>query len=80
VSDVAFSLFLLCAGLGLARLTVAQFRTREATGETIFDVGGAIFPALKRPMFWASTAFLGLLAAVGLVGAAAFFVRALGVS
>lgn len=78
--DVAFGLFLLCGGLGLAWITVVQFRSRDPSGETIFDLVGAIIPALKRPMFWASTAFLGVLAAVSLVGAAVFFTSALGLS
>jgi hypothetical protein len=80
VSDVAFGLFLLLVGLAMAGITVLQFRSREPAGETIFDLVAAIFPAVERPMFWASTAFLGLLAAVALVGAAIFFMSALGVS
>lgn len=71
MSDVAFGLFLLCVGLGCGCLAVLQFRAREPAGETIFDLVGAIFAALERPMFWASTAFLALLAAVALAGAAA---------
>lgn len=78
--DVAFGFFLLFIGLSLAWLTVHQYRRREAFGETVFDLVGAIFPALERPMFWASTIFLGVLAVLPLVGAGAFFVRALGLS
>lgn len=78
MSDVAFGLFLLCVGLVLGGLATFQLRFGEATGQTIFDVVGAIFPSLKRPMLWASTAFLGLLAAVALAGAAAFLISALG--
>jgi hypothetical protein len=51
VSDVAFGLFLLAVGLSLTGLTVMQIRTREVTGENIFDLAGAVIPPLKRPMF-----------------------------
>ncbi len=78
--DVAFGLFLLAGGLFMTWLTVMQIRTREVTGETIFDLAGAVIPPLKRPMFWASTIFLGLLAVVPLIGAVAFFMKAMGLS
>lgn len=78
--DVAFGLFLLVGGLFLAWLAAMQIRTRDVTGETIFDLVGAVIPALRRPMFWASTIFLGLLAVVGLTGAVAFFMKAMGLS
>lgn len=80
VRDVAFGLFLLVMGLFLAWLTVMQIRTRDVTGETIFDLVGTVIPPLRRPMFWASTIFLGLLAVVGLTGAVAFFMKATGLS
>jgi hypothetical protein len=78
VRDVAFGLFLLALGLSMTWLTVMQIRTREVTGETIFDLAGAVIPPLKRLMFWASTIFLGLLAVVPLIGAVAFFMKAMG--
>ena len=78
--DVAFGLFLLAAGLFMSWLTLMQVRTREVTGETVFDLVGAVIPPLKRPMFWASTVFLGLLAVVTLIGAVAFFLSAMGLS
>lgn len=78
--DVASGLFLLALGLFMSWLTVMQIRTREVTGETIFDLAGAVIPPLKRPMFWASTIFLGLLAAVALIGAIVFFMMAMGLS
>jgi hypothetical protein len=78
VSDVAFGLFLLVVGLFMTGLTVMQIRTREVTGENVFDLAGAVIPPLKRPMFWASTLFLGLLAVVGLMGAVAFLMKAIG--
>jgi hypothetical protein len=80
VTDVVFGLFLLAAGLFMTWLTAMQIRTREVTGETLFDLAGAAIPALKRPMFWASTILLGLLAVVTLVGAGAFFTKAMGLS
>jgi hypothetical protein len=79
VRDVAFGLFLLFLGLGLTWITVLQYRRREVTGETIFDLVGAAVPPLKQPMFWISTLFLGLLAVFPLVGSVAFFMRALGI-
>lgn len=78
--DVAFGLFLLAVGLFMVWLTVMQIRTREVTGETVFDLVGTVIPPLKRPMFWASTIFLGLLAVVGLIGAVVFFTTAMGLS
>ena len=78
--DVAFGLFLLAVGLFMGWPTVMQVRTREVTGETIFDLAGAVIPPLKRPMFWASTTFLGHLAVVALIGAVAFFLKATGLS
>ena len=75
---IGLGLFLLALGLFLAWLTVMQIRTREVTGETLFDVVGAVIPPLKPLMFWASTIFLGLLAVVGLIGAGAFFMKATG--
>jgi hypothetical protein len=80
VSDLAFGLFLLAAGLFMTGLTVMQIRTREVTGENIFDLAGAAMPPLKRPMFWASTLFLGLLAVLTLIGALAFLMKTMGVS
>jgi hypothetical protein len=80
MSDIAFGLFLLVAGLFLTLLTVAQVRAREVTGENIFDLAGAIIPPLRWPMFWASTIFLGLLAVVTFIGAVAFFMKAMGLS
>lgn len=77
MSDIAFGILLLSLGLGMTWLTVLQYRRRDASGETIFDVVGAIIPALERPMFWASTVFVGLLAIIALIGAGAFFMRAL---
>jgi hypothetical protein len=57
-----------------------QIRTRDVTDDTIFDLVGAIIPPLRRPMFWASTIFLGLLAVVALIGAAVFLAKAMGLS
>jgi hypothetical protein len=62
----------------MAWLAVMQIRTREVTGETIFDLVGAVIPPLNGVMFWASTIFLGLLSAVALIGAVAFFGKAMG--
>lgn len=76
--DLAFGLFLLALSLFMTWLTVMQIRTRAVTGETIFDLSGAVIPPLKRLMFWASTIFLGLLAVVPLIGATAFFMKAMG--
>ena len=76
--NVAFGLFLLALGLFMTWLTVMQIRTREATGQTIFDLAGAVIPPLERLMFWASTILLGLLAVVELIGAVAFFMKAMG--
>ena len=80
VRDIAFGLFLLVMGLFLAWLTAMQIRTRDVTGETIFDLVAAVIPPLRRPMFWASTIFLGLLALLGFTGAVAFFMKAMGLS
>lgn len=76
--DVGFGLLLLFLGLGLGWVTVQQHRKREPTGETIFDLVGATIPALKRPMLWASSLFLGLLAVVALIGAVVHFAKASG--
>jgi len=76
--DVAFGLFLLVLGLFISWLTVMQIRTRQVSGETIFDLAGAVIPPLRRPMFGASTIFLGVLAVVPLIGAVAFFMKAMG--
>ena len=78
VRDVGFGLVLLAVGLFMTWLTVMQIRTQEVTGETLFDLVGAVIPPLKPLMFWASTIFLGLLAVVGLIGAGAFFMKATG--
>ena len=80
MGDVAFGLLLLSLGLLTTWLAVMQVRTRNVTGETIFDLVGAVIPPFRRPMFWASTIFLGLLAVVALVGAAAFFMKGMGLS
>jgi hypothetical protein len=78
VRDVGSGLLLLLLGLGLGWVTVQQHRTREPTGETIFDLVGATIPGLKRPMLWASSLFLGLLAVVALIGAVVHFAKATG--
>lgn len=75
---IGLGLFLLTLGLFLAWLTVMQIRTREVTGETLFDVVGAVIPPLKPLMFWVSTVFLGLLAVVALIGAVAHLMMAMG--
>ncbi len=75
---IGLGLFLLTLGLFLAWLTVMQIRTREVTGETLFDVVGAVIPPLKPLMFWVSTVFLGLLAVVALIGAVAHIMMAMG--
>ena len=75
---IGLGLFLLALGLFLAWLTVMQIRTREVTGETLFDVVGAVIPPLKPLMFWVSTVFLGLLAVVALIGAVAHLMMAMG--
>jgi hypothetical protein len=80
VRDVAFGLLLLALGLSMTWLTMMQVRTREVTGETIFDLAGAVIPPLERLMFWASTIFLGVLAVVPLIGSVAFFMKAMGLS
>jgi len=77
VKDVASGLFLLALGLPMAWLTVMQIRKREVAGVTFFDLAGAAIPPLRRPMFWASTIFLGLLTAVALIGAVVFFTTAM---
>jgi len=69
MSHVGLGLFMLAIGLGVAWMAVMQIRTRDVTGENIFDLAGAVIPPLRKPMFWASTIFLGLLAAVALTGA-----------
>ena len=61
-------------------VTVMQIRKREVTGETIFDLVGAVVPPLSRPMFWASTMLLALGALLPLIGAVAFFMQAIGLS
>ena len=76
--DVGIGLALLCLGVFLTWVTVQQYRTRQPTGETIFDVVGAVIPALRQPMFWVSLVFLGLLSVTTLVGSAAFFLKAFG--
>jgi hypothetical protein len=78
VRYIGLGLFLLTLGLFLAWLTVMQIRTREVTGETLFDVVGAVIPPLKPLMFWVSTVFLGLLAVVALIGAVAHLMMAMG--
>ena len=78
--NVAFGLFLLSLGLSMTWLTVMQISKREVTGETIFDLVGAVVPTLNRPMFWASTMFLALSAVVPLIGAVAFSMKAIGLS
>ena len=75
---VGLGLFLLALGLFLTWLTLMQIRTRQVTGESIFDVVGAIIPPLKPLMFWVSTVFLGLLAVVALIGAVAHLMMAMG--
>ena len=74
---VGLGSFLLALGLGLTWLTLMQIRTRQVTGETIFDVVGAVVPPLKPLMFWASTVFLALLAVVALIGSAVHFMMAM---
>ena len=78
--DVGFGLLLLVLGIGLSWVTVQQHRTRQPTGETVFDLIGAAIPVLKRPMLWASTLFLGLIAVVALIGAVAHFAKAAGLT
>ena len=80
MKGAGFGLFLLVTGLFLAWLTAMQIRTRDVTGENIFDLVGTIIPPLKRPMFWASTIFLGLLAVVALSGATVFLAKAMDLS
>ena len=77
---VGLGSLLLAGGLFLAWLTFMQIRTRQVTGETIFDVVGAVVPPLKPLMFWASTVFLGLLAVVALIGSAVHFMMAVGLA
>ena len=76
--DIAIGLFLLLMGAVLGWATMMQHRTREPSGETVFDIVGAVVPILKRPMLWLSTLFLGLLAVVALIGAMAFLMKAMG--
>jgi hypothetical protein len=71
-------LFLLALALFLMWLTLMQIRTRQVTGETFFDLVGAVIPPLKPLMFWASTIFLGLLAVVALIGSVVHFMVAMG--
>ena len=77
---VGLGLFLLALGLFLTWLTLMQIRTRQVTGESIFDVVGAIIPPLKPLMFWASTVLLGLLAVVALIGSVVHFMVAMGLA
>ena len=77
---VGLGLFLLALGLFLTWLTLMQIRARQVTGETIFDVAGAVIPPLKPLMFWASTVFLGLLAVVALIGSVVHFMVAMGLA
>ncbi len=74
----ATGLLALFSGSVLIWHVVRQHRTGEKQLGTVLDIVAGIFPPLRTPLFWVSTAFFVFLAAVGLIVACISFMLALG--